>query len=534
MKQSRKLVSDNPRQVLRILFKRLGYPYTKELYDAMYQHPDFPSFLSFHYTLKRTGIENAALHIGYNELMTTMPMPAIVHVTTNVELFLVLERVDDKGVYVLNENGKEEFIARDAFLKMWEGHILIVDTENIPQAPKQKSIQKVNAFLNTARKPFLIFSGVCLLLYLLFVTAPRSWLSWSFLTMCGIGIAVSVLLLIAQFDKYNTFVKKLCTSKNEKSKRSCSSILDSKAAYFLGLFSWSDIGFVYFVALFAIVLLLPYEGIFVAMLVSLPAFGYVFYSILYQKFVARSWCTLCLAVQAVLALLFAISVIFIGGVDIKAVVQLPTLMAIIAITIGIVAAYIAVRPLIQARVEQRPLEQAYKLLKHQEDVKDVVIGKQQVVSAEDFCPIRIGNPDASLSITMAFGPMCQPCMQELQILIPFLRAKEDTLFELLFVFDREKNKEAEAIACDFLQLYINQPDIFLDELERYAISYPVSRYWKREHEVTKDEQCQINEIFSKHEAWRKAYKIHSTPVLFFNHKRLPSFYTAQDLDYMCS
>lgn len=530
MRRSRQLIKDNPREAFRILLGQLGYPYSNELYDAMSEHPSFPSFFSYNYILKRVGIDNAALHISYDELMVKMPMPAMVHVTTNVELFLVVGKADEKGVYIINERGGSDFITREEFLKMWDGNTLIFDTDNIPKAPKQSSKQKAQQFLKVLHKPFLIISAAFFLLFLLRLTGHRSWLNWIFLSITGIGVAVSILLLVAQFDKYNTFVKKLCTSKKEGSKRDCSSILDSKDAYFIGLFSWSEIGFVYYVSLFIILLLLPVEGLNFAMLLSLLAFGYVFYSIFYQKFIARSWCTLCLAVQVIFTTLFLISLFLVKRVELHALLQPWIAMIIAAVGIGVTAIYVALKPLVQAKVEHRMLKHSYKWLKHEDGVFGIVSNEQMTILTDTVRLVRVGSPSATSCITMAFGPMCQPCMRELQELIPILKVKRDTAFELAFVLDKD-NDEAKNIALWLLDVYLNRPNDFLDELEKYVINYPKSRYKKNS---LLSDSALLDEILSEHDSWRKAYRIYSTPVVFLNHRKLPHIYTTQDLDFICS
>ena len=69
----------------------------------------------------------------------------------------------------------------------------------------------------------------------------------------------SILLFIQQTDKYNIFVKRLCSANNGKDKVDCSSILDFKDAYFLGLISWTDVGVVYFTTLLLLIFLFSFD-----------------------------------------------------------------------------------------------------------------------------------------------------------------------------------------------------------------------------------------------------------------------------------
>lgn len=70
----------------------------------MKRHPDFPSFLAFQYILRRLDKDSYAVHIGYEELLK-IPLPCLVHVYTNVDLFLFVNKVTSEYVQIKNEMG---------------------------------------------------------------------------------------------------------------------------------------------------------------------------------------------------------------------------------------------------------------------------------------------------------------------------------------------------------------------------------------------------------------------------------------------
>ncbi len=124
------LISDNIKTVLKILLKRLGISHSNFWYEKMKEHPDFPSFLSFHHILKQIGIDNVALKVTFDDLSLKLPKPTIVHVATNTDLFLLVDEIDDSNVYVVNASNKREAIDKSLFLKMWKGKVLIVDKDS--------------------------------------------------------------------------------------------------------------------------------------------------------------------------------------------------------------------------------------------------------------------------------------------------------------------------------------------------------------------------------------------------------------------
>lgn len=122
--KKRKLIQDNQREILKIFLKRIKYPYTDSLYSQLEMHPDYPSFMSFHYILKKIGIDSIAVSTNYEQLQDNLPKPLLVHITSNTDFFLLVEKADDKYVYVLNSRLKLEPIKKDIFLKMWKGNAM--------------------------------------------------------------------------------------------------------------------------------------------------------------------------------------------------------------------------------------------------------------------------------------------------------------------------------------------------------------------------------------------------------------------------
>lgn len=83
----------------------------------------------------------------------------------------------------------------------------------------------------------------------------------------------------------------------------CDNILEMKASKFFGIFVWIEVGFAYFsVSLLTLLIFPEYSSYLAACYVCCLPF--TCWSIWYQKFRAKIWCTLCVCVQCTLWLLF--------------------------------------------------------------------------------------------------------------------------------------------------------------------------------------------------------------------------------------
>ncbi len=94
--------------------------------------------------------------------------------------------------------------------------------------------------------------------------------------------------MVRLFDRQNPWIKQLCHSRKAGNKVDCGSILDSPAAYVIGNFSWSEVGFLYFLTTLLFGLTFPGPASWSVMsLLSLAALPYIFYSVSYQYWVAQ-------------------------------------------------------------------------------------------------------------------------------------------------------------------------------------------------------------------------------------------------------
>ena len=83
----------------------------------------------------------------------------------------------------------------------------------------------------------------------------------------------------------------------------CNNILTSEYSQLLGIISWAEIGFSYFVFNLLVILLNP-SWVRYLCIMNLFTLPYTFWSIWYQKYKMKTWCILCLSVQCILGSYF--------------------------------------------------------------------------------------------------------------------------------------------------------------------------------------------------------------------------------------
>ena len=527
--KTRRLIKDNPKQILKLLFKRIDCNYRDGIYSEMKKHPDFPSFLSFHHTLKKYGIDSIALETNIQDLQHNLPKPVIVHISSNDGMFLLLEKIDNDCAYFINEKNNLEKQPIEDFLKIWNGYALIVDSEYIIKT-KETLIDKIKSYINYIINPFIIFTFLFLIGYSLTSLGNRSNFNLFYILEFGLGILFSVLLLIEHFDKHNLFVKNICFSKNNK-KINCSSILNSKDAYFLGIFSWSDIGLIYFVILFVLSLFFPGQlSLSFSVFTSVFIFPYVFYSLYYQKFIAKSWCVLCLCIQGIILSIFVTSIVAFRHVNLELLLIPKNLTLLLILSFTTIALYSIIKPLIYSFVNLPSISEKFKSTIHNCEIKTVLFANQKSYEFGRVEKIKIGNIESSDCVTIIFSPICEPCLIELSKFLPFLKYKENTLVEFIFLVDKKESTLAFNIAKRMLKFYSSNKESFIAFLEEYVNNYPKSKHLSKYREETNE--TELEQIILQQKKWCISNKIYSTPQIFLNHKELPLVYNTADLDYL--
>ncbi len=474
MNTHQKIIKDNAKSILKIITKHYGCKYSSALYQILKSHPDFPSFLSFQYILQRLGKDSFAIHTCYEELVN-IPAPFITHIVTNIDLFLFITKITAESVQVIDEKGRTEKITRKDFEDMWDGNILVIDNQlgkiNIPLK------SRFDAFVNTAKYSFLTLCIAILFFSLLILKGEENILFYLYLIGIGGGLTASTLLFIDQIDKYNIHIKKLCSATGSKSKIDCSSILDFKDAYFMGLVSWSDIGLVYFVSLLIILLILPFNiSQTVINFFSIFSIGYVCYSLFYQKFIAKRWCTLCLSVQIVFIFLFTLSICTLKVTDLSGLFHIETVIKIIIIFLVTVSVYMVIKSLLITQKEYISLKKKFNELIYDENIIQYLFQQEsQPTNIDKVNKLSIGNFDAKTSLTLIFSPICVSCIKELQILIPILQRKTEIKLNLIFLLDKKKHPESIIVASYMLFNYKEAPEKFIILLQKYIDNYPISK-----------------------------------------------------------
>lgn len=511
-------------KILKIISFYLGVNYQRQWHQEHQECIDYPSFMSFHYILQKHGIPSVAIKTSIPDLQS-LPVPFLIH--TEEGEFLVVTEVIDQQVEIAQNTRKKYTLSIQELNSIWDNYALIFDKENIQQEKISWQTQIKRFFFYSKHiigsiALFVLITGI-----LLYIKRDLYNSLFLFYSLCG--ICASILYLIRETDKNHYLIKKICPV-SKTNKVNCSSILDSKAAYFWNLFSWSDLSLIYFTTLFTTLLFFTAAvATSLIALIALCASGYIFYSLSYQIFIAKKWCVLCIIMVFILILGGIFSIFFLQSGTFQLAFS-PHLLFIPLIAVLYTCFYSIIFTLVKVKAYNRVLQQNYKTLKYRPEITQLLFANQLHIETNHLKTIvlKSGNKDC---ITMVFNPVCGPCMYELDQLLRIAARKEQTQIELIILTEPNKNSNSYLAAKYLLDQFIIAPSNVVQILKHYISQFPNKTEIKKAQPGFN--QNESDSLITAHREWCVQYQIQGTPLLFFNANQLPPEYNLSDIDYMC-
>lgn len=278
------------------LLNALRVPYTKDYSAQQFNNLSFKTFFGLQKLLLSYGVASQGVALTLKNEISTLPTP---FVATDVNGdWLVVTHVDARHVDYVSD-GMTERADTETFIAAWSGNALLTHAMKDAREPGYKQHHLIETMSSLRNRGILwLFAFLCLY----FFVVHGLWHSVADMIIVGLditGLALTWLLLLKTVGTKSKTADAVCSAIQT---HGCDHVID-KGGTFLGIFHWSEVGFGYFAVSLAALLLdertLPYLAI-----VNIMCLPYTVWSVMYQRFKAKAWCTLCLGVQLTLWLLF--------------------------------------------------------------------------------------------------------------------------------------------------------------------------------------------------------------------------------------
>ena len=278
------------------LLRLLGVRHTAEYSNRRFRTMPFPTMFGLKKLLEEYGVDLVGLQMDDCSKIDVIPAPFIAQ---TVKGLVIVKGVVGGEVRYLSQS-VDETASEERFVSAMTGRIFVPVIREEASEPEYVT-HGFTDMANGAKKWVLAVAALLLFGYLFVANGLYRHVSTILLTIINLaGVYISMLLVQKSAHIKNRHADAVCSVVEAGG---CDDILSTDASKFFGIFGWSEVGFAYFsVSLLCLLIFPQYIGyLALCNVICLP---FSFWSVWYQKFKAKAWCTLCLCVQCMLWLLF--------------------------------------------------------------------------------------------------------------------------------------------------------------------------------------------------------------------------------------
>ena len=279
--------------------RALEVPFTHDYSARRFDTMTFQSLFGLSKLLEEYGVPNEALELPDKEGdLDKLTPPYLARVGST---FAVVTDAGDTVELNYGDGTGPKRIPREEFMKIWSGVVLLA-------YPAEKSAEPdygMHKFVEIGNKAKRwVLSATCLFIfaYLFISNGLYRHVSTVLLTTVDLaGLYVTYHLVLKSLNIHSERGDDICSLLD---RTGCHTVLSTSASKFFGLFGWSEVGLSFFSVSLGCLLVFP-EYIGYLALVNACACPFSFWSVWYQKYRAKAWCTLCLITQGCLWLSLA-------------------------------------------------------------------------------------------------------------------------------------------------------------------------------------------------------------------------------------
>ncbi|MGI4738437.1 MAG: vitamin K epoxide reductase family protein [Janthinobacterium lividum] len=511
----------NMEEVISTYLKYIDAPISIEkCKNNIYRHPDYPSIISIADVLEPMGIECIATKqnlINANDI----PYPCLIHTLGNGGSFVF---VKDEAEYLSTKNN----------IKNKSGITVKLKFDKVRKEERKDYIEyKFASSLKSILISLLIIGAICL------VFTANSTLEILFLLLSISGVGVGIALIFKDLGMKYAGLENFCST---ESGDGCDKILKSSGSLLFGVIRLSEVVLSYFLLQLILICCVLYtqhaELLLLSKFISFCALLAIPYSI-YSQAVLRSWCKLCMIVNALLIGICTTSAFIPANISPISISRFlyPTIFTVCISVIIFSFIYLAVRQIKDHKICQEKLATASRV-KHAIPVFAELLNSEASFSTNDNnTSLSIGHHDAPIILTMFSNLYCKPCKDKLS-----------QISKLIDVFH-------DKIRAEFLFVEIN-PEGLNPTPNQYLLDYWIKNIRKTKNESTKTKELLVDwyelgsfqsfaakyplDSFSKEgelmylRQLAKIDELHvlQTPTLYLNGYKIPDTYNFDDIAQM--
>jgi uncharacterized membrane protein len=493
--------------------------------ETLKTHPHYPSLLSVCEAFNEWKVENYPLKFNEDEILSLSP-PFIIHFKDrNGQLAFVFGMKDNK-ISFYESYRKSIILEARSFIQKCSGAVILLNPDK-DSGEKEFSRKRQDELLGNAVIPvvlltILLITGSSVMNFFNSNPVIPDLRTILLILTKSLGIALSLLLVLHEFDLHNAFTDKLC---HISKATSCNSVLHDRAARIFSWFGWADIGLIYFTG--GIVLLphcIDLQDYSYLSLLAAVALPYPVFSVIYQGLVLKKWCPLCLGVQVLLIIEFVI--LLTGLTQLHFSFESTRVFISTFLLTGLV--YILLILYYREKKDKEMTQIKYGTLKFNPAVVNALLMNQKNYNIPvTRQSLLFGRKDAELLVTAFLSLHCSHCARAFQSLRELVKSDKMLRINLVIV------TQDKAILNTLYHLNgSGEEDKILELLERWYNSDSFSRQSFSEEYCIPDVEDISEEVSNENLKLFKECGVIGTPTFFINGFQLPRQYSLNDIRHI--
>ena len=447
------------------------------------------------------------------EYLDKLESPLIAVTNDNDSPFCLVEKMEKGHVIITTPHTRHIRVSKQQFLQKWTGGVLVGEITEKTIQEKNYRLKNVGEWI---RQYQLLLAGI-VIIFLILYHASRNYSSGVtiyLLTLCA-GILVSAAILYKETINHQ-FLHSFC---HIGKVIDCNEVLHSKGSRIIGV-GLGELSLFYFSTSLLFCLLRPYDFFYISALCSIIAIGFTIYSIIYQLFIIRKGCMLCMIINLIVwgncITLYLLKAYY------NKAISFQTILLIFAISCIYLVIWTQLKKLLKYNEERKQLKNHFADLLSPEAFQALLTLKPQIRETPQPNIVLHNNITGENQLLFVTNPNCKNCAKAHSQFQKI--ANEQPICLVLLTFPGDNT--GKQIALTIIAIYLT---------EGWEKAMKALSEWFSTHhieDIPNDIADKTQEIWKQQQLYCLQQQINETPTIIVNKHYLPYIYQIENIKYV--
>lgn len=456
-------------------------------------------------------VSNAVYQLP-KEYLDELEAPCIVIMNDNDSPFCLIEKIEE--THITLSHSQRLRVSKQQFLQKWTGTVLVGE---VTESTIQEKNCKLKDIAMWIQRHQLLLAGIIAILLILYSTKRNysTGISLYLVTLCT-GLLISSAILYKETAN-SRFLHRFC---HIGKTIDCNEVLHSKGSHIIGM-GLGELSLLYFSALLLFTLICPHEFYCISIICSIIAIGFTLYSVIYQLFIIRKGCMLCMLIN--LIVWSSCVILYIQKGQFNKEFSLSAMLSFTAIACICLTGWLQIKALLKIKEEGKQFKVQFSNLLNPDNFQKLLFAETQIgamVNKEIALHNQISSTTQLMIVT---NPNCKNCARIHSHIKEIASNVSISLVLLTFPKDGIGEKVAKTIIAAYRTDGWEKAITALEEwyknhkikgIDKYAITAEEQRIWKQQ------------QIYCSQQ------HISQTPSMIIDGYYVPEFYQLKELKYV--